>query len=126
MSGNIDGDNIFGGIIGTSLSGTVSITNTNVSQSTRVYTDGNNRHVGGFIGDCNAALSVHGSTMAGVVHSGDYVGGLIGRVTNHEAVFHWSHFTGRLEFRMGTQYKGGFIGIPTTTRFHDCTSTGRI
>ena len=48
-------------------------------------------------------LSVNGSTMASTVHSGDYVGGLIGRVTHHNAEFRDSHFTGTLEFRMGTQ-----------------------
>ena len=65
--------------------------------------------------------------MAGTVHSGDYVGGFVGRVLDHNTVFRDSHFTGTLEFRMGTQQKGGFVGIPTSiTQFFDCTSAGNI
>ena len=64
--------------------------------------------------------------MAGTVHSGDYVGGFVGRVLNNNAEFRNSHFTGTLEYSMVTQQKGGFVGIPTTTRFHDCSSSGNI
>ena len=117
VSGDVSGDDVVGGLVGSSGN------NASISGNTASAAVSGNHHVGGLIGqNRGGGGAISGSTASGAVSGNDYVGGLVGE--NHgNGKINGSKALGDVTGRF---YVGGLVGLNNRGVIEGSTASGNV